>query len=209
MARLTKQQWIEAEEMYRQGFTQKDISKRFNVRVETVSIHMNKRRVKPGENEDAVRREIQAALQKKLREFSEKRADRQIDTKEKLYTITNTLLAIFVRELKSSQGKGEALKIMGGSAKALKESLMSMKMIREELYTILDIKPDDNVEELPELGVSTLTPDEEQALREAKTGDYDDDDIEDLLAQSEDLVTTAEEEAEPIESEGDEEEAPA
>jgi uncharacterized protein YjcR len=117
MARLTKHEWLEAEELYKQGYTQKDIAKKYGIRPETVSTHMNRQKIKGGENIDVVRQEMDAALQRKLKEFAEKRANRQIDTKEKFHTLINTTLAFFVRELRDAQDKSHGLDKISGSAR--------------------------------------------------------------------------------------------
>lgn len=173
-SRMTKTEWLEAEELYRQGWTQKQLAEKYGIRPETVSIHMNKERVKGGSHVDVVRQELQEALKRKLKEFAEKRANRQIDTKEKFHTLINSLLAFYVKELKAAQDKGDSLDKIAGSAKALKESINGLKMAREELYTILDIRPDADLENVPDLAVMAMTPEDEERIR--NSGGYVDDD---------------------------------
>ncbi|WEU67472.1 hypothetical protein [Xanthomonas phage JGB6] len=131
MARLTKHQWLEAEELYRQGWTQKDIAKRFGTRPETVSVHMNKQKVKAGESIDVVKQELEAAVTRKTRDFAEKRASRTIDTKEKMHLLINTTLGFFVKELREAQASGKTLDKIAGSAKSLKEAISALKIARE------------------------------------------------------------------------------
>lgn len=175
MARMSKTQWLEAEELYKQGWTQKQISERYGVRIESISIHMAKAGVNGGEKLDMVRAELQEALNRKLREFAEKRANRQIDTKEKFHTLINTLLGFYVKELKNAQEKNLSLDKIAGSARALKESITGLKMAREELYEILEIRPDENREDIPDLFVMAMSPEEEERIRNS-VRPYDDDD---------------------------------
>lgn len=182
MARMTKTQWLEAEELYKQGWTQKEIGAKYGVRPETVSLHMSKNKVKGGANVDVVRQELQEALNRKLKEFAEKRANRQIDTKEKFHTLINTLLAFYVKELKVAQDTGASLDKISGSARALKESITGLKMAREELYTILDIREETDMEDTPDLFVMPMSQEEEERIRGA--GGYkEDDDEEELMAE--------------------------
>ena len=176
MARLNKHQWLEAEELYRQGKTQKDIAKKFGVRPETVSQHMNKNAVKSGENIDVVRQELEIAVTRKMREFAEKRASRQIDTKEKMHTLINTTLGLFIKELKKASDPGSSLDKVSGSARALKEALSALKIAREELYVLLEIKTDLNLEDAPDLFIMSMTEEEEDRIRNAKADVSDDED---------------------------------
>jgi predicted transcriptional regulator len=195
-------QWLEAEELYKQGWTQKEIAKRYGIRPETVSVHMAKDGVKGGSQIDVVRQEMSEALNRKLKDFAERRAYRQIDTKEKFHTLINTLLAFYVKELKDAQTKGATLDKISGSARALKESLTGLKMAREELYAILEIKPDQDVENTPELFVMSMSVEEEERIR-ASGGYRSDDELDDapdldvdvdLMADIRDLRAATDEE---------------
>lgn len=202
MARLTKHEWLEAEELYKQGWTQKQIAKKFGCRPETVSAHMNRQKVKGGENIDVVRQEMELAVNRKLKEFAEKRANRQIDTKEKFHTLINTTLAFFVKELKQAQDKGHGLDKISGSARSLKEAVSALKIAREELYTILEIRDDAGIEDAPDLFVMTMTPDEEERIRGAKAT-LDDDDMEEIGELEEGAIEMELGELDPIEDEND------
>lgn len=187
MARLTKHEWLEAEELYKQGWTQKEIAKKFKIRPETVSVHMNRQKVKGGENIDVVKQEMELAVNRKLKEFAEKRANRQIDTKEKFHTLINTTLAFFVKELKLAQDAGHGLDKISGSARSLKEAVSALKIAREELYTILEIRDNSGIEDAPDLFVMTMTAEEEERIRSAKVVN-EDDDMEDLAQLEEGAI---------------------
>lgn len=198
MARLTKKDWIEVEELYKQGWTQRQLAIKFKVRPETISLHMTKAKVKGGEKIDVVREEMQLALMRKLKEFAEKRASRQIDTKEKFHTLINSVLAFFVKELKQAQDSGAGLDKIGSSARALKEAVAGMKMAREELYTILDIKEDANLDDAPDLFVMPMTQEDEDRIRSSKAYNHDDDEVpadmsEEELAELQRMVEESEE----------------
>lgn len=176
MARLTKHEWLEAEELYKQGWTQKEIAKKFGIRPETISVHMNRQGVKGGVNIDVVKQEMEAAVNRKLKEFAEKRASRQIDTKEKFHTLINTTLGFFIKELKNAQDTGASLDKMAGSARSLKEAVSALKIAREELYTILEIKDNAGIEDAPDLFVMAMTKEEEERIRGAGGTQSDEDD---------------------------------
>ena len=126
---------------------------------------MTKNRVKGGEAVDVVRQEMQIALLRKTKEFAEKKANRQIDTKEKFHTLVNSVLGFFVKELKDAQSAGKGIDSLGGSAKALKESIMGLKLAREELYSILEIKETLDYDQIPELFVMPMSIDDEEKIR--------------------------------------------
>lgn len=196
--RLSPSQWIEAEELYRNGWTQAQISDRFKVRVETVSRHMTKRSVKGGERAESVREELSAALAKKQREFAEAKAQRQIDSKEMMFKMTNILVSAFAKEFQVALSTGKGLSTLQGSAKALKDSLMSLKVGREELYAILEIKDDGAGENLPSLTVNSMTEADEAELR-ARIEPDDEDEEEAaaaLAAEMDDIVTRVDHEVE-------------
>lgn len=180
MARLTKHDWLEAEELYRQGWTQKQIAAKFKCRPETVSLHMNKQKVKGGESIDVVRQELEAAVTRKVKEFAEKRAGRQIDTKERLHTLANTMLSLFVKEVKAAQTAGASLDKLAGQARSLKDAMQALKLVREELYTILEIREELNTDENPDLFIMTMSKEEEDRIRGAG-GTLDEDDMDEAL----------------------------
>lgn len=180
MARLTKHEWLEAEELYKQGWTQKDIAKKYKIRPETVSAHMNREKVQGGVNIDVVKQEMEAAVNRKLKEFADKRANRQIDTKEKFHTLINTTLAFFVKELREAQDAKKGLDKIAGSARALKEAVSALKIAREELYTILEIKDNAGIEDAPDLFVMAMSPEEEERIRGAG-GTRDEDEEEGMV----------------------------
>jgi predicted transcriptional regulator len=176
--RMTKTQWLEAEELYKQGWTQKEVAKKYGIRPETVSIHMAKAKVKGGEHVDVVRQELSEALNRKLKEFAEKRASRQIDTKEKFHTLINTMLGLYVKEIKIAQDTGQSLEKLAGAGRALKEAIAGMKLAREELYVLLDIRPETDMENTPDLFVMPMTEEEEERIRGAGGSAIDDDEPE-------------------------------
>lgn len=182
MARLTKHEWLEVEELYRQGWTQKQLSEKFKIRIETISLHMKKVGIKGGESIDVVKQEMEAAVLRKTKEFAAKRANRQIDTKEKMHTLVNTVLGFFIKDLKEAQAAGASLDKIAGSARALKEAMAALKISREELYTILEIREESTLEDTPDLFVMTMTADEENRIRGAG-GTFEEDD-EDEIAQN-------------------------
>lgn len=177
MARLTKHEWLEAEEMYRQGFTQREIAAKFKCRIETVSLHMTRIGVKGGESVDVVKQEMEAAVTRKVKEFADKRASRQIDAKERFHTLTTTMVSLFVKEIKEAQVAGKSLASIAGHAKALKEAMFALQLARKEAYTILDIREDDNGDDMPDLFVSTMSAEEEDRIRGAKSSSDEEEEI--------------------------------
>jgi len=174
--RLSPAEWIAAEELYRQGWTQAQISDKYGCRIETVSRHMTKRNIKGGESAATVREELAAALAKKQRDFAEAKAQRQIDSKEMLYKMTNILVGTFAKEMRDAQAANHSLAALAGSAKALKDALTSLKLGREEMYVLLDIDDAATKDELPDLSVSSMTLEEEADLRSRVAPDDDDED---------------------------------
>lgn len=185
MARLTKHEWLEAEEMYRQGYTQRQIADKFKCRVETVSLHMNRVGVKGGVSVDVVKQEMEAAVTRKVKEFADKRASRQIDAKERFHTLTTTMVSLFVKEIKEAQAAGKNLSYLAGHAKALKEAMFALQLARKEAYVILDIREDDNGDEMPDLMVSTMSEEEEDRIRGSKGSNDDEEELDENLLELE------------------------
>lgn len=181
--RMSPAQWVEAEELYRQGWTQAQLSDRYKVRVETVSRHMSGKKIKGGERAEAVRGEVANALLRKQREFSEVKAQREIDAKDMLFKMNNVLLGAYAREFQQAMSTGKGLAALSASAKALKDSLMSLRLGREEIYAILEVKDGGAGAELPTLEVSSMT-DEEEALLRSRVTDDDEEEEEDDVAQA-------------------------
>ncbi len=178
MAKLTKKEWLEAEELYKQGWTQRQLAIKFKVRPETVSIHMSRLGVKGGELIDVVRQEMEIALARKMREFADKRANRQIDTKEKFHTLVNSVLGFFVKDLKKAQDAGHGLDKISGTARSLKEAIMGLKLAREELYTILEIRDHMDINEAPDLYVMSMSKEDEDKIRASGAYITEDDETE-------------------------------
>jgi DNA-binding MarR family transcriptional regulator len=188
--RLSPAEWIACEELYRQGWTQAQLADKYKVRIETVSRHMTKKSIKGGERAETVREELAAALSRKQREFAESKAQRQIDSKEMLYKMTNILVGSFAKEMQSAMASGKGLAALQGSARALKDSLMSMKLGREEMYTLLDIEGETNKHDLPDLMVSSMSEVEETELRNRVAPDEDED--EHLASEMQDVIASIE-----------------
>lgn len=182
--RLSPREWTEAEELYRMGWTQRQIAEKFKIRVETVSRHMTQYGVKGGEAAEAVREELANALRKKQRNFAEQKAARQVDAKEMLFKMNNALLAKYAREFQEMATSGSSLAALQGVAKALKDSVQALKISREEIYAILEIQDDDNSDQLPDLVVSSMSDEEENALRAQIAPDEDDEDDDEAIAAS-------------------------
>lgn len=176
--RLSPAEWIEAEELYRHGKTQRELAGKFGISVESVSRHMVARAIKGGEKAEIVRRELVVAIERKTREFAEAKASRQIDAKDMLYKMNNALLATFAREFRDAQVKSANLASLSGSAKALKEALLAMKIGREEVYALLEIDPTAKSGLLPILEMHEMSEQDEANLRN-RIAEGDDDEEED------------------------------
>lgn len=194
--RLSPREWTEAEELYRQGWTQRQIADKYGIRIETVSRHMTQYGVKGGEAAEAVREELANALKKKQRAFAEQKAARQIDAKEMLFKMNNALLAKYAREFQEMVGSGASLAALQGVAKALKDSVHALKISREEIYTILEIQENADATELPSLQVMSMTEEEENELRTRIAPDDEEEEEDDLAREMADVVERLEHELE-------------
>lgn len=196
--RLSRTEWIEAEELYRQGWTQAQLADKYGVRTETISRHMTKKAVKGGEKAEAVRQELAAALTRKQREFTESKAQREIDAKEMIYKMVNVLVGAHAKEFQAAMTSGRGLGALQTSAKALKDSLQALKVAREEIYTLLDVKEGMGADELPDLTVSAMSLDEEAELRARIAPEEDDEEDDDLAEQMAEAVQNIDHQVELI-----------
>lgn len=169
--KLSRLEWIKAEEMYRQGETQAKIAETFGIRIESVSRHMTKAAIKGGDKVEVVKKEIEAAVMRRKKEFAEKRENRKVVAKEQAFGITTALLGLFAQDVKRVKEKGAAAHSaeIGVAGKALKEGLAGVSAAYDLLARVLDITPgEDKTDDLPQLQVVTMSAEEEEALRNAK-----------------------------------------
>jgi DNA-binding MarR family transcriptional regulator len=174
--RLSPAQWLEIEVLYQGGATQKELAEKYGVRIETISRHMTRLGIKGNEKQALVKKELELALLKKKREFAETRAQREIEAKDGLFRLQSALLSTWGREFRALVEDKKPLGALAASAKAMKEATAALKGVREEMWELLGIQPDDNSDELPDLHVAAFSPAEEQALRDAKATALDDED---------------------------------
>lgn len=203
--RLTPKEWAKAEEMYANGHTQKEVAEKFGIRIETVSRHMTAAKIKGGEKLDKVREENLAKIAAMEREYAEKMAFRSIYAKEQLAGIQLNLLQAFGREFKVIREGGHSLASLQATAKALRESVASLKLAREELYCLLEINPDAGTGEKTKIVVEEMTAEEEAALRN-RTSSFGEEVEEEVPAPTIEEITAAAEEIPEPDTEAEEEE---
>lgn len=162
-------EWAKAEEMYRMGSTQREISELLGVRVEAVSRHMTSAKVVGGESINKARAEIEAKLLKAKREFAEKLAKRKIQAKETTYILNTALRGQLSAEIQAIKARGGAAAEIGPAAKATKDAIEALDRSYELDRKILGITEDEDREDkLPELHVVSMTEAEEEELRNTK-----------------------------------------
>lgn len=179
--KLSRLEWAKAEERYKQGDTQAEIAKAFDIRVETVSRHMTKNKVKGGEKMEKVREEIEAAVTRRKKEFASQLAKRKIMAKEQTYMLVTALQGLFIEDLKNIKEKKGHIHEIAAAGKALREAIGGVREAYDAMKDVLGITPDDDKQnDLPRLEVVSMTEADEEVLRNARALNEDEED-EDLV----------------------------
>lgn len=191
--RLTPKEWAKAESLYESGeYSLDQIAKEFGIHVITVQRHMKGHGIEKGSRSA----EIKGAVADKIRSEAEKDASiiaqRIQETKEEHYRLNQAIDKRLVREMVSAESEGRSVATSMPVIKTLKLIAETIKITRENRYTVLGISDDDvSDDELPALEVREMLDEEVEEIREKQAaqaremgvlgeeqGDDDDDVIE-------------------------------
>ncbi len=166
--RLTPKEWAKAESLYESGeYTLDQIAEEFGVHAITVHRHMKAHGVEKG----AKAADVKGAVSDKIREEAEKDASiiaqRIQETKEEHYRLNQAIDKRIVREVVTAESEGRSVAASMNVIKTLKLMAETLKITRENRYTVLGITNDDVTDdELPALEVREMLDEEVEEIRD-------------------------------------------
>lgn len=204
--RMTPAQWAEARAMWATGeFTLDEIAEKYGVARETLSRRFAKDGVKKGQS--AIDKKVEAEIIEKATKNVDKWAERSEQARESYFKSLEMLHKLTVATIgKAHQDK----KLFSAQAdlKAIQMAAIAIDKIRSNQWSVLGLdKQGIEDEEIPELLVRSLTPDEVAKIRESqlKSNNLDDEiEIGDAAQYLEDPELDLEEDLDDLVVEGEE-----
>ncbi len=162
--RMSPAQWAEARAMWVSGeFTLDQIAEKYGVTRETLSRRFNKDGIKKGEA--AIDKKVEAEIIEKATKNVDKWAERGEQTRESYYKALDMLHKMTVKTIVDAQ-RGSGLFTAQPDLKALQMSATTLGMIRQHQWAVIGLDKELGEEDdIPELLVRSLTPDEVQRIR--------------------------------------------
>lgn len=187
-AKLTPAQWREIELLWESGeVTLKDLSERYGKNPEAFSQHFRKNKIRKGSRVEELRR-VAEKIQREQAENDLSTLSKRIrDTKEQHYKMADAIARLTFNEVLNARQRGVQFRDIQQDIKSLQLAADTLKKCREERWVILGLDKDAIDEDaLPELVMSTMTPEQALEMRRAQEEDDEemgiDDDI--LVMQS-------------------------
>ncbi len=174
--RMSPAQWAEARAMWASGeFNLDQISEKYGVTRETLSRRFNKDGVKKGEA--AIDKKIEAEIIDKAVKNVDKWTERGEQARESHFKALDMLHKMTVKTLVDAQ-RGKGLFTAQPDLKALQMGATTLGLIRQHQWAVIGLDKELGEEDdIPELLVRSLTPDEVQRIRSMQ-GQLPEDDIE-------------------------------
>lgn len=165
--RLTPREWAKAEAMYESGdFTLDQIADEFKVHTITVQRHMKSKGVEKGSRANEVKKRVADKLDAEVDADAEILKQRIKETKEEHYRLNKAIDSRITREIVLSEQEGRTIASTINSVKTLKLMAETLKITRENRYTILGVDADNGADdELPTLEVREMWEEEIEAMR--------------------------------------------
>ena len=174
--RLTASQWREIEMLWESGeVTLKDLSAKYGKHIDTFSTHFRKLGIKRGSKAEELRRVAEEVAKQQARDEASIISERIKDTKEQHYKMADAIGRLVFKEILDVRNKpGGKFREIKSDMQALFVAMDTLKKVREERWAILGLDKDVvDQDSLPELVMSTMTPEQAQALRNAQDEDDD------------------------------------
>ena len=180
-ARLTPAQWREIDLLWESGeVTLKDLKERYGKSTDTFTTHFRKYKVKKGSRIEELRKVAEQIQREQARTDASIISQRIRDTKEQHYKMADGISRLVFNEVLNVRKKGGQFREIQSDLKSLFLAMDTLKKCREERWAILGLDKDAVDEEaLPELVMSTMTPEQAQAMRQAQEEDEEEMGIDD------------------------------
>lgn len=173
---LTKKQWAEAEALWESGaVTYEDLAKKYGSSVSTFERHFRKHAIVKGAKADLIKRDIEKQITENAITDAALTAARVRETKETHYKMASGIAQLAFNEILQAKKDGKPVAVAMNNLKALNQAMDVLKKSREEKWIILRQDRPDAVDpdELPELVIGELTPEQIQEMRDRDTTELD------------------------------------
>lgn len=179
--RLTPSQWREIELLWESGeVTLKDLSEKYGKRIDTFTTHFRKHKIKKGSRVEELRKIAEQMQREQARTDASVISQRIRDTKEQHYKMADGISRLVFKEVLDVRKRGGQFREIQNDLKSLFLAMDTLKKCREERWAILGLDKDAIDEEsLPELVMTTMTPEQAQALRQSQEEDEEEMGIDD------------------------------
>ncbi|BCM78117.1 TPA: hypothetical protein ACGR4R_003111 [Aeromonas veronii] len=166
--RLTPGEWAKAESLYESGeFNLEQIAEEFGVHPITVQRHMKANGIEKGSKAAEIKEKVTEKMKDAAEEDASIIAQRIRETKEEHYRLNQAIDKRIVREMVGVESEGRSIATSLGVFKALKTAAETLKLTRENRYTVLGIIDNDTLDdELPTLEVRDMLEEEIESIRE-------------------------------------------
>lgn len=165
--RLTPSEWAKAESLYESGDYSLDmIAVEFGVHVITVQRHMKTHGIEKGSRAASIKDRVADRMAEEAEAEASVTAKRIRETKEEHYRLNQAIDKRMVREVVTADAEGRSLATSGSLIKTLKMMAETLKITRENRYTVLGIIDNDTRDdELPTLEVRDMLEEEIEEIR--------------------------------------------
>ena len=160
--------WAKAESLYESGeFNLEQIAEEFGVHPITVQRHMKANGIEKGSKAAEIKEKVTEKMKDAAEEDASIIAQRIRETKEEHYRLNQAIDKRIVREMVGVESEGRSIATSLGVFKALKTAAETLKLTRENRYTVLGIIDNDTLDdELPTLEVRDMLEEEIESIRE-------------------------------------------
>ena len=167
--RLSAKEWARIEALWEEGdITYAELVRRFGTSISTFERRFKKRGIVKGAKAAAQRAKVEEELKKQAVDEAVILAGRIKETKEEHYKMAAALGRLTWNEILQAKRDSKPVSVALNNLKSLHAAMAILKAAREERYAVLGLDRDDAVDpdQLPELIITELTPEQAKALRD-------------------------------------------
>lgn len=170
--RLTPAEWAQIKLFWERGtHTLSDLSEMFGIRADTIQRRLKQDGVEKGARAHEAAEEAQVAAEEEMARQAVETMRRIQDTKDSHYKWNEAIGKMVMQELVDARGKNQPVGARDANLAALNKAAKTLETVRKERYTLLGLdKEDGDPEEMDELIVSELTPDQIERMRAEMRG---------------------------------------
>ena len=172
---ITPQEWAKVEALYETGeYTQQELADKFEMNRITLNQHMKKHNVVKGSKAEAHKKAVKDKIQREVFQDVSSLAEQIRKVKSEHDKYIGILEKLTMQELQEAKVAKLPLSSIEGNLKSIKHAMQILEIGRKERWSMHGMDGDTNpleIDELPTLIVTELTPEEEQELRDGEKKD--------------------------------------